>query len=259
MPLMQDSPVTDNGITYNVATHKVAGHNFQFSAARIDDLGATEYTLGVVVLDVSGSTTQFRPEMERALKSVVEACKRSPRADNMMLRVVKFDDDVEEIHGFKPLPGCALHDYDQCLSGGGTTALYDACYTSIQSACTYAEALYDHDFDVNAVVFVITDGCEYPRGNSVATRKMIKDALSASVESEQLESIVSVLIGVNAGERRLRKYLGEVKDECGFTQFVPLDGADAATLARLGDFISRSVSAQSTSLGSGAATQSLVF
>ena len=118
-------PLIENAMT----THNVAGSHYQFSAARIDELGATEYTLGVVGLDVSGSTSPFRDDMEQALKSVVAACRRSPRADNMMLRVVKFDHVVDEIHGFKPLPGCVVADYDDCLKGGGTTALYDACHT----------------------------------------------------------------------------------------------------------------------------------
>lgn len=248
-------PVINNSMT----THNVAGTHYQFSAARIDELGATEYTLAVVVLDVSGSTAPFRDDMERALKSVISACRHSPRADNMMLRVVKFDDSVTEIHGFKPLPQCNEADYDDCLRGGGTTALYDACYTSIQSALSYAEALNDHDFGVNAVVFVLTDGCEYPRGNSVATRKMVKDALERGVTDEQLEAVASVLIGVNAQDAQLRDYLETLRSECGFTQLVALDDADAATLARLGDFISRSVTARSTSLGSGTAATSLVF
>ena len=246
-------------IQSTMTSHTVAGSHYQFSAARIEELGATEYTLGVVVLDVSGSTSPFRDDMEQALKSVVDACRRNPRADNMMLRVVKFDDTVTEIHGFKPLPGCSESDYDNCLRGGGTTALYDACYTSIQSAIAYAEALNDHDFGVNAVVFIVTDGCEYPKGNSVATRKMIKDALASGVRAEQLESVTSVLIGVNADDADLAAYLEQLRSDCGFSQFVALDQADPSTLARLGDFISRSVSAQSTSLGSGSVTAPLVF
>lgn len=237
----------------------IGGTNYNFSGAKIDTLGASEYTLGVIVLDVSGSTASMRPEMEKALKAIVAACRKNPRADNMMLRVVTFDDKVMEIHGFKPLPDCAEADYDGCLGrGGGTTALYDGCFTSVQSALQYGEMLTQQDFDVNAAVFVVTDGCEYPRGNSTATPKMVKDALESGVREEKLESVVSVLVGLNASGH-LDQQLADVKDQCGFTQYVAIADATAQKIAQLGDFVSRSFSSQSQALGTGGPSQSLAF
>ncbi len=48
----------------------IGGTNYNFSGAKIDTLGASEYTLGVLVADVSGSTARMRPEMEKALKAI---------------------------------------------------------------------------------------------------------------------------------------------------------------------------------------------
>ena len=93
-----------------------AGH-FGFSAAKIEDLGATEYTLVQIVVDVSGSTYSFRTEMEQSLKEVVRACQHSPRSDNLMIRLLIFADDVQEVHGFKLLENCNLDDYNDALQG----------------------------------------------------------------------------------------------------------------------------------------------
>lgn len=247
MPVFSDSTMTSQSI---------GGTNYGFSATRIEDLGATEYTLGLVVVDVSGSTSMFRTEMELALKEIVKACRKNPRADNMMLRIVLFDHKVTELHGFKPLPSCNEDDYTGCLgTSGGSTALYDATYNAVQSATVYGRELVKNDFDVNAVVFVITDGED---NNSTATRKMVKTALEEGVKSESLESLNSILIGLNTGGG-INSYLQGVQTECGFTQYVNVADATAKSLAKLGDFISRSVSSSSQALGTGGPSQSLSF
>src|SRR6478672_10340980 len=64
---------------------------YGFSATRIDHLGASEYTLVTIVTDVSPSVGSLVKEMETALREIVTACKYSPRADNLMLRLVTFD------------------------------------------------------------------------------------------------------------------------------------------------------------------------
>lgn len=236
-----------------MTSQQIGGTNYGFSAARIEDLGASEYTLGLVVVDVSGSTGGFRREMEKALKAVVQACRRNPRADNMMLRVVLFDDAVQEFHGFKPLPNCNESDYDGCLgTSGGLTALYDATYNAVKSATQYGAQLVANDFDVNAVVFVITDGGD---NRSKATRAMVKQALEEAVTGESVESLNSILIGIGSDQTYFQQFV----TECGITQYVGLNDATEKTLAKLGDFISRSVSSTSQALGTGGPSQSLSF
>lgn len=246
MPRFNDSAALEN--------QNIGGTNYSFSATRIEDLGATEYTLGVVVVDVSGSTVPAREDMERALHEIVKACRKNPRADNMMLRVVLFDHTVTEFHGFKPLPACNDADYaNGCLGrSGGTTALYDATYNAVKSATQYGKDLTSKDFDVNAVVFVITDG---ENNAGAATRKMVKEALEEGVRGECLESLNSILIGIGGDQ----SYFNDLQTDCGFTQFVGLAGADAKTLAKLGDFISKSISSTSQALGTGGPSKSLAF
>jgi hypothetical protein len=87
----------------------------------------------------------------------------------------------------------------------------------------------------------------------------VKEALARAVTSEALESVVSVLIGVNVQDPQAARYLGQFYGDAGFTQYVELDKADAGTLARLAEFVSQSISAQSQALGTGGPSRSLVF
>lgn len=230
--------------------------HYGYSATRLEELGATEYTIVSVVCDVSGSTAGFIFDMESAIARIVQACKFSPRADNLLLRLVAFDDTLAELHGFKLLENCNLADYGGMLHAGGSTALYDAAENAVSSTINYGQKLSAGDFSSNAILFVITDGMD---NVSKLPAKKVKEALTKAVKSEALESIVSVLIGVNVQDQEASRYLRKFQTEAGFTQYVELDKADAKTLARLAEFVSQSISAQSQALGTGGTSQSLVF
>jgi uncharacterized protein YegL len=230
--------------------------HYGYSATRLDELGATEYTVVTIVCDVSGSTATFTFDMEAAITRIVQACKLSPRADNLLLRLVVFDDMLNELHGFKLLENCDLVDYGGVLRPGGSTALYDATENAVHSTINYGQKLLAGDFSANAIFFVITDGVD---NASRVPAKKVKEALSKAVTSEALESVVSVLIGVNVQDPQVGSYLKQFQTVAGFTQYIELDKADAKTLARLAEFVSKSISAQSQALGTGGSSQSLVF
>src|SRR5262250_999162 len=230
--------------------------HYGYTATRLDELGATEYTIATIVADVSGSTAAFTFDMESAITRIVQACKFSPRADNLLLRLVAFDDSLSELHGFKLLENCHPADYGGSLRSGGSTALYDATENAINSTTNYAQKLAAGDFSANAILFVITDGMD---NASKISSKRVKAAFAESIKSEALESVVSVLIGVNVNDHQVSRYLKDFHIEAGFTQYVELAKADAKTLARLAEFVSQSISAQSQALGTGGASQPLVF
>lgn len=243
-------------IADNMDDHAIQGSNYGFSAKRIDELGATEYTLVVITCDGSSSVTFFRKEMEDCVKATVGACRHSPRADNLMLRLTLFNRSLQEIHGFRPLSECDVDSYTGSVQTGGTTALYDAGCNAADSVALYGKDLVAQDFDVNAIVVVITDGAD---NASTMTAGELRKALERAVQSEALESIVSILVGVNVQEPQLSAMLTDLAQTAGFTQYVELGDADANTLAKLADFVSRSVSAQSQALGTGGPSQSLAF
>src|SRR5215470_2289060 len=120
--------------------------HYGYTATRLDELGATEYTITTIVADVSGSTAAFTFDMESAITRIVQACKFSPRADNLLLRLVAFDDSLSESHGFKLLENCHLADYGGSLRSGGSTALYDATENAVASTTNYAQKLAAGEF-----------------------------------------------------------------------------------------------------------------
>jgi len=232
--------------------HKLTTGSYGYSAVNLDELGASEYTLVTIVQDISGSVSGFKKAMEKCLKDIVKSCKYSPRADNLMIRLVGFNTNLHEIHGFKLLEECNENDYDNILSCNGGTSLFDAAENAISASSNYGQSLIKGGYGVNSIVIIITDGCD---NGSALTKLGVGDALKQAMRAENLESIITILVGVGVGQYpEIGTRLTEFKDESGLTQFVDIEDADAKSLAKLADFISQSISAQSKSLGSGAAS-----
>ena len=173
-----------------------------------------------------------------------------------MIRLVTFSTGMTEVHGFKLLEQCNPDDYKKILRTNGGTALYDAAENAISAITAYGKQLSDADFATNGIVFVLTDGED---NASKLTVRNVRDGLQGAVMNESLESLISILIGVNVQDARIGAYLQDFKNEAGFTQYVEIDKADAKSLARLADFVSRSISAQSKALGSGGSSTILTF
>jgi len=239
-----------------IEQHDLTVSNFGFSAVNVNELEATEYTLVTVALDTSSSVTSFEKEMEKCLGTVVDACRKSPRSDNLLLRLLFFNSHLSEFHGFKPLMDCNPNDYNGCINTGGMTALVDATVNSVEALNKYGKDLVKNDFDCNGILIVITDGMENDSTNTV---KQAKIAIENVQKEESLESLVSILVGVNTGSGDIGGYLNDYKDDVGFTQYIDIEKADPKTMARLAEFMSRSVSSQSQSLNSGGPSQPLSF
>ncbi len=235
---------------------KIAGSgNFQFSAIRPDKLGATEYTLVTIVVDISWSVDNFKKDLLACIKAILSACKQSSRSNNLMVRLSLFNDHLLEVHGFLPLSQIDPDQYKD-LTCSGSTALYDATYDAIGATNTYAKILFDQDFDVNAAVYIITDGED---NRSKITRSQIAKQVQDAARDEFLESLVSVLVGVNTANGTSAGYLQLFKDEAELNQFIDIAQASPDALAKLAAFVGKSISAQSQALGSGQASVSLTF
>ncbi len=238
--------------------HNLPTGTYGYSATGLGELGATEYTLVTIVVDTSGSVCSYKKEMEDAILQIIDSCKFSPRADNLMIRLLSFNDDIEEIHGFKLLEECDMGDYDDCLNIRGTTALFDATENAISATMNYGMSLVNNDFDVNAIIAIITDGMN--NTGKIRSPKKIKEALKKVVKEENLESLLSILIGVGTqDDQNVSSYLNDFKDIAELTQYVEIKNANAKELAKLAEFVSKSISAQSQALGSGSPSQPLQF
>lgn len=249
MPIFNDT---------SMENHQIGGSNFGFSAKRVGDLGASEYTLVVIAADATGSVSGFKAQIEQAVKAIVRSCRYSPRADNLMLRFVTFNSDtgVNEVHGFKPLSECNEDNYTGTVRPGGMTNLYDASFSSAGSLNGYGKELSDQDFGVNGLFFVLTDGDD---NASKSTPAMLRAEIAKGITGEHLESTVSVLVGINVNEPRMAQRLQSFQAEAGFTQFVAIENATDKGFAKLADFVSKSISAASQALGTGGPSKALTF
>lgn len=226
---------------------------FHFSGVRPETLGAMEYTLVNLVIDKTGSVQGFEQELFQIKETVVKACLRSPRAENILLRVVEFNTSVDEVHGFMPLADIdtAAYTVPRCY---GATALFDAIYSGAKATLAYAKNLYDQNYLVNAISIAVTDG---DNNHGATTLTMARDAIQEGTKSEVLESMRTILIGVNT--QQYAHILQNVSSNLQVDQYEDIGSATPERLARLADFISRSISTQSQALGSGGPSKPLTF
>lgn len=230
---------------------------FTFSGTRIDSLGATEYTLVTIAIDVTGSVNGLEHEIRNSLIAIVDSCQKSPRANNLLLRVILFSSSlnggIEEIHGFKPLAEIDSSSYPW-LTPSGMTPLFDATYSAIGSVVSYGKQLMDDDYLANGIVFVITDGMD---NTSVIGKQQIKAIAEKAITDESIESLISILIGLNTAS--CSQYLDAFRQEAGLTQYLDVGEATPGKLAKLAEFVSQSISSQSQSLGTGGPSQAIAL
>ncbi|MFA7218905.1 MAG: hypothetical protein WC119_00065 [Synergistaceae bacterium] len=240
-------------------TNLQTASRYGFSAVGLDSLGASEYTLATVVVDVSGSVSGWVKQLEDCLKAILKSCQSSPRADNLLLRLVSFGDNVNEVHGFRLLGDIDPNEYDNCLTIKGCTALFDATHTSVEATADYGKLLIDQgDMTANAVIYVLTDGGDNASKNTAST---IKKLLQKVRSDEKLESIAVILIGVGYDEDHLKIYLDKFKNTAELDQFVDLtelfnNSSPDKALAKLAGYVSKSISSTSQALASGSSAVS---
>lgn len=223
---------------------------YQFSAVKADRLGASEYTLVTIAVDISSSVRTFQDLLKDTLKKAVDACKKSPRANNIMVRVITFSSSVTEVHGFKPLSEIDVDTDYNAINAFGNTSLYDACASAIGATAEYGKVLTKQDYGVNGILFVITDGDDNASTYSADTvRVKVEDILN----NEILESFLSVLVGINA--TTFQSVLQNFQTTAGINEYIDAGDATPGNLAKLAAFVSRSVSSQTNALGTGQAAQ----
>ncbi len=249
MPIFNESQTLE--------THNI-GH-FGYSAVPLDELDAAQFTLATIVVDRSTSTNGFTREMTDAVKASIEALKRHPLKDQMLVRVLAFDSTMEEIHGFIPVTAIDPSQYEGCFVARGMTALFDACISAVEATESFSASLASKKYLNNAIVIVVTDGAnnegKFCNSSDVVE---VKKAFANAMLRESLESLVTILIAVNY--KALKDGLNAFLADAGFTN--PLIGVEQATpdsIARIGNFITSSISSTSMVLGTGGPSKTLNF
>lgn len=236
---------------------------FTFSGAAMDQLtnGSSKYTLATIVVDVSSSVFSFKDTIEALLAEIVEACKKDPAADTLMVRVVTFNHNVSELHGFKLLGTVNVGDYKGKIWPAGSTHLFDAMASSLEAAERYGEQLLKQAYMSNAVTFVITDGMD--SGTGLTGPNEVKALTLRIRKNELLESSMTILLGLT-DDPKLTTYLAEAEKNCGFDKSMVIGtfsvggpSVNKGKLAKLAGFVAHSVSTTAAALGTGGPSKSI--
>lgn len=248
-----------------VQFNNVIGGHCGFSAITIDNLIESEYTLASIVVDVSASVIGFESHITKMLEVILEGCKSAPTSQNIMIRTILFSDSISELHGFIPV-GDIDASYYKNISANGMTALFDATKNGITSSLSYAKILNssDDDYTVNSINIIITDGVNN-RGE-IDDPKDIKDIIHAAKRDEALESILTILIGLQDSQiagtaytNIVKRFLDDFYKLGELDEFIDAGKMSKDTFQKIAGFISRSISSQSQSLGTGGPSQVLTF
>jgi len=234
---------------------------FHYSAVSVDRLtDASEYTLVGIVVDKTGSVVPFKNDLEAMMGAAVESCQSSPRSINLLIRTTAFNSvfgggSIEEILGFVPLNSVDTTKFAGTLKPDGGTNLYDATEEMVQAIYMYGKDLYAKKYLSNAIVFIITDGDD--NSSSQSTPQSIADAVKTIQQEEILESIRTIVIGINDTDAHMKKRLEDFVKDSKLDEYVSMGQVTKQKLAKLAQFVSRSTSSQSQSLGTGGASQPL--
>jgi hypothetical protein len=234
-----------------------AGSHYSFSATKMDRLLASKYTLATIIMDASSSVLDFAPQLENALKTIFKACEKSDYKNTLMLRVTQFNDTLQELQGFKLLTDIKEDDFTGMLNIGGSTALYDAMDEGVQATSVYGSQLISQDYKANAIIVVVTDG--QSNTGRIQDPSEIKKAVLKARKAENLESILTILVGVTNDDNNLDTYLTTVKDGAEVDQYISIGKATPGKIAKLAEFVSQSITSTSAALGSGGPSQPLTF
>lgn len=231
----------------------IPGGNYGYTGAAVEDLTSFKNCLALTLFDESGSTRYFASQMEMAMAKITKFLRISSEADKIIQGHWQFDTELKEVLGLTPLPQIADDQFDGCWAGGGRTALYFGECRMMEILRDYARLQAEKRYICNGILITLTDGGNYTIDGDPGhefTEELVKRAFAETVTNEDLESVVSVLIGINPDDY-IQKQLQEHADNVGYTRYLPVEKADEATMAKIAGFISQSIQSQSQHIASG--------
>lgn len=204
----------------------VSFHNFN-----PDEIQTDETINCVFVVDISPSVQSYINDLNHAFNDFISHMQQSHLADQLLVSVVEFHEQVAVRSGFQPvtyLP--TLH----FVPSGGGTALYDATMRGLRQAVDYRNTLMVSGINVKTLLFVITDGEDNSSTTSAAQVKAELQRIEA--DERNMFSFTTVLFGVGNATA-----FGKAQRDMGIRHLATI-GTSGAEIRRMIGIISQSVS-----------------
>jgi hypothetical protein len=122
------------------------------------ELGASEATIVVYVVDQSGSMYDVADEVLASLIESVESMKESKPAAALTLTQINFNYQAEVVFANRPVE--EIKAADIAYYADGMTALYDATLGALTGSLAYEEQLLQAGLSTKGIVVVFSDGAD---------------------------------------------------------------------------------------------------
>ena len=205
--------------------------NLSFNNFDPNDIQVEETINAVFVVDISPSISTYAKDLNFAFNDFTQTMQKSHVAEQLMVSIVTFNENVAVISGFQPIKQIPAMDFKP--SGGGT-ALYQATAQGLKIAIDYRENLEASGVTAKTLLFVITDGED---NSSQVSAKQVKDKVQDILQKERNAfSFTTILFGVgNATSfEQAQKDMG--------LQHLAKVGTTGAEIRKMISFISQSIS-----------------
>lgn len=233
----------------------IAG-GFTYSNINLEDVEDTpELTLIQLLLDTTGSMANVLDKLRDTVVAIINDCKKHNRSENLLIRVVTFDDRgsgdmVRQIHGFKLPSTIDTNDYQ--FKSGGSTPSSTAAMEVLMTLVDFAEKMKKDDHLCNSVIYMLTDGEESPKSwlrqkyNVADVKKKIEEI----TKSEKLLSNQFFLIGLR--DQECQQVLDQWCKDAGLDGYESAEKIVSGGLgAETGGWISQHISSTSALLAKG--------
>ncbi|MCZ7668326.1 MAG: hypothetical protein M5U34_14615 [Chloroflexi bacterium] len=162
----------DDGLTDDTLDLLISNLNGPTMATAVgvplDQLGSSEVTLAMNIIDMSGSMAPYAADLMQAYNdSYLGAMNNSIAAADILVSAILFNENVKLLHGYVGIDDAirlTVTEYDPY----GGTALYDAVAGGLTNMVLYAQQLRQSGVMVRCIVIVYPMAKTTPPGNAPA-------------------------------------------------------------------------------------------
>lgn len=211
-------------------------YNYNFGNYNPNDVQVEETINAVFLIDTSYSVSKYGADLNTAFNEFVDRMQKSHAADKIFVSVIEFNNEINVVHGFKPISEVQPIDITPRI--GGTTALYKATDVALQNALDYRESLENAGVNSKTLLFILTDGQDNENGDPAIVKNKIVNLLQ---EERNIASFNSILFGIGSNASEFEAAQKDMGIECLATV-----GHTADEIRKMITFISSSITTVST-------------